>query len=154
MTKFTEIYFDDALRLAQFLSERFNEEIKPVEMDSEGFPLPSKHEEFGERTQALIVGDYAIAFFKKRTGVDEDRKHRNKNLNRVMFGISMKAARERANMSIEELSDYTDITPGNLRRLELGRYDASIDLIYNIAAALGCTFDFIEYKEQDYVKMS
>ena len=31
MNKFTEIYFDDALHLAQFLSKRFNQEIKPVE---------------------------------------------------------------------------------------------------------------------------
>ena len=35
--KFTEIYFDDALRLAQFLSERTGTEIVPVEMDTEGF---------------------------------------------------------------------------------------------------------------------
>ena len=69
MKQFTEVYFDDALRLAQFLAERFNEEIKPVEMDAEGFPMPPKGEEFGERTQALIVGDYAIAFFRKRTSM-------------------------------------------------------------------------------------
>ena len=37
MMKFTEIYFDDALRLAQFLSERTGKEIVPVEMDTEGF---------------------------------------------------------------------------------------------------------------------
>lgn len=48
--------FDDALRLAQYLSERFNEEIKPVEMDSEGFPMPAKGEVFSVKTQALIVG--------------------------------------------------------------------------------------------------
>ena len=147
MNKFTEIYFDDALHLAQFLSKRFNQEIKLVEMDSEGFPMPAKGEEFGARTQALVVGDYAIAFFRKRSNADEDMKYRNRNLYRVQFGICMRAARERANMSIEDLADYTGIKPGSLVNIEKGKFDASIDIIYNIAAALGCTFDFVEYKE-------
>lgn len=147
MKKFTEVYFDDALRLAQFLAERFNEEIKPVEMDAEGFPMPPKGEEFEERTQALIVGDYAIAFFRKRTSIDEDRKYRDRALHRVQFGFKMKEARERVNMSIEELSDYTGIKPRNLENMELGKYDATIDVVSNIASALGCTFDFVEYKQ-------
>ena len=147
MKKFTEVYFDDALRLAQFLAERFNEEIKPVEMDAEGFPMPPKGEEFGERTQALIVGDYAIAYFRKRTSIDEDRKYRDRALHRVQFGFKMMEARERANMSLEDLADYTGIKPRNLENIELGRYDATIDVICNIASALGCTFDFVEYKE-------
>ena len=147
MIKFTEIYFDDALRLAQFLSKRFNQDIKPVEMDSEGFPTPAKGEEFAERTQALVVGDYAIAFFKKRANIDEDRKHRNKNLSRIMFGINMKAARERANMTLEDLADFTGYSVGNLRNIENGKYGVDIEIIAIIAAALGCTFDFVEYKE-------
>lgn len=147
MTKFTEIYFDDALRLAQFLSERYNKEIVPVEMDTDGFPMPPKGEEFGEKTQALIVGDYAIAFFRKRTSIDEDRKYRNRNLSRVKLGISMKENRERVNMTLEDLSDYTGIKAKNLLNIENGRYDASIDTLSIIAAALGCTIDFVEYKE-------
>ncbi len=147
MIKYTEIYFDDALRLAQFLSEHTGKEIQPVEMDSEGFPMPAKGEEFGEKTQALRVGDYAIAFFKKRAKIDENRKKRNKNLSRVMFGFKMREARERVNMSLEDLSDYTDFNVGTLRNLEMGRYSANIDQIFNIAAALGCTVDFVEYKE-------
>lgn len=146
MKKFTEVYFDDALRLAQFLAERFNEEIKPVEMDSDGFPTPPKNEEFGEKTQALLVGDYAIAFFRKRTGYDEDRKYRDRALSRVRFGFMMREARERANMSIEDLSDYTGIKPRNLENIEDGRFDVSIDIIYKIASALGCTFEFVEIK--------
>lgn len=147
MTKYTEIYFDDALRLAQFLSERTGKEIQPVEMDSEGFPMQAKGEEFGEKTQALRVGDYAIAFFKKRVNIDENRKRRNKNLSRVMFGFKMREARERVNMTLEDLSDYTDYNVSTLRNLEMGRYSANIDQIFNIAAALGCTIDFVEYKE-------
>lgn len=146
MKQFTEVYFDDALRLAKFLAERFNKEIKPVEMDAEGFPMPPKGEEFGERTQALIVGDYAIAFFRKRTSIDEDRKLRDRVLHRVQFGFKVKEARERANMSLEDLSDYTGIKPRNLENIELGKFDATIDTICNIASALGCTFDFVEYK--------
>ena len=98
MIKYTEIYYDDALRLAKFLSERTGSDIEPVEMDSVGFPQPAKMEVFEERTPALMVGDYAIAFFKKRTSPDEDIKHRNRTLHRVMFGIKMREARERAGL--------------------------------------------------------
>lgn len=144
--KYTEIYFDDALRLAQFLSERYNKEIIPVEMDSEGFPQPPKNEEFGERTQALIVGDYAIAFFRKRTSPDEDSKLRNRALHRVMFGFKVREARERAGVDLDQLSAYTGIKAKNLENIEKGRFDATIDIIYNIADALGMDFDFVEKK--------
>ena len=147
MQKFTEIYFDDALRLAQFFSERYNKEIVPVEMDSDVFPQPAKNEVFGEKTQALIVGDYAIAFFRKRTSPDEDLKYRDRNLHRVQFGIRMQEARKRAGIDLDQLSAYTDIRVKNLENIEKGKFDATIDIIGNIAAALGCTFDFVEKKE-------
>lgn len=146
MTKFTEIYFDDALRLAQFLSKRLNQEIKPVEMNSDGFPIPPKKEEFGEKTQALIVGDYAIAFFRKRTSPDEDLRYRDRNLHRVQFGIRMQEARKRANIDLDQLSAYTGIKTRNLENIERGRYDATLDIIGNIASALGCAFDFVVNK--------
>jgi DNA-binding XRE family transcriptional regulator len=147
MMKYTEIYFDDALRLAQFLSERTGKEIVPVEMDSEGFPMPPQNEEFGERTQALIVGDNAIAFFRKRTGIDANRKKRDRNLHRIKFGIKLKTARERANMTLEDLADFTDYNPKTLERVENGRFDASLDMMCNLAAALGCDIGFVDYKE-------
>ena len=144
--KYTEIYFDDALRLAKFLSERTGKEIVPVEMDSEGFPMPPRNEEFGEKTPALIVGDYAIAYFKKRNSPDEDIKYRNRTLHRVQFGIKMREARERAGIDLDQLSAYTDIKAKNLENIEKGRFDATIDIIYNIAEALGLDFDFVEKK--------
>ena len=144
--KYTEIYFDDALRLAQFLSERTGKEIVPVEMDTEGFPQPPKNEEFGERTQALIVGDYAIAFFRKRTSPDEDLKMRNRALQRVIFGIKMREARERAGIDLDQLAAYTGFKVKNLENVEKGRFDATIDIIYNIADALGMDFDFVKKK--------
>lgn len=147
MRKFTEIYFDDALRLAQFFAERYNKEIVPVEMDSEGFPQPAKNEVFGAKTQALIVGDYAVAFFRKRTNPDQDMKYRDRTLHRVQFGIRMQEARKRAGIDLDQLSAYTDIKVKNLENIEKGRYDVSIDIIGNIAAALDCTFDFVANKE-------
>lgn len=143
MRKFTEVYFDDALRLAQFLAERFNEEIKPVEMDSEGFPTPPKNEDFRERTHALLVGDYAIAFFRKRTSPDEDLKYKNRALHRVQFGFMMREARERAGIDLDRLSEYTGIKAKNLENIENGRFDVSIDIIYNIADAIGGSFVFL-----------
>ena len=147
MTKYTEIYYDDALRLAQFLSERTGKEIVPVEMESEGFPMLPKNEVFGKKTPAFIVGDYAIAYFKKRNSPDEDLKYRDRNLHRLQFGIKMREARERAGIDLDQLSAYTDIKKKNLENIENGKYDVSIDIIGNIASALGCTFGFVENKE-------
>jgi DNA-binding XRE family transcriptional regulator len=144
MMKYTEIYFDDALRLAKFLSERTGKEIVPVEMDSEGFPVPPKNEEFGEKTPALIVGDYAIAYFKKRNSPDEDLKYRNRTLHRVQLGFKMREARERAGIDLDQLSAYTDIKVKNLVNIEKGRFDVTIDILGNIAAALGCSIDFVD----------
>ena len=144
MKKFTEIYYDDALRLAKFLSERTGSDIEPVEMDSVGFPQPAKMEVFEERTPALMVGDYAIAFFKKRTSPDEDLKYRDRTLHRVQLGIKMQEARKRADIDLDQLSAYTGLKVKNLENIEKGRFDVTIDIIANIAAALGCTFDFVE----------
>ena len=147
MTKYTEIYYDDALRLAQFLSERTGKEIVPVEMESEGFPMPPKNEVFGEKTSAFILGDYAIAYFKKRNSPVEDLKYRDRNLHRLQFGIKMREARERAGIDLDQLSAYTDIKTKNLENIENGKFDVSIDIIGNIASALGYTFGFVENKE-------
>ena len=142
--KFTEIYFDDALRLAQFLSDRTGKEIVPAEMDTEGFPMPPKSEEFGERTPALIVGDYAIAYFKKRNSPDEDLKYRDRTLHRVQLGFKMQEARKRADIDLDQLSAYTGIKAKNLENIEKGRFDVTIDILGNIAEALGCDIDFVE----------
>ena len=142
--KFTEIYFDDALRLAQFLSDRTGKEIVPAEMDTEGFPMPPKSEEFGEKTPALIVGDYAIAYFKKRNSPDEDLKYRDRTLHRVQLGIKMQEARKRADIDLDQLSAYTGIKAKNLENIEKGRFDVTIDILGNIAEALGCDIDFVE----------
>lgn len=142
--KYTEVYYDDALRLAQFFSEHDNQDIEPVEMEAKGFPVPPKGEEFGEKTNAFVVGDYAIAFFRKRNSPDEDLKYRDRNLHRVMFGVKMQEARKRADMDLDQLSAYTGIKIRNLENIENGRFDVSIDIIGNIASALGCTIDFVE----------
>ena len=142
--KFTEIYFDDALRLAQFLSDRTGKEIVPVEMDTEGFPIPPKSEEFGQKTPALIVGDYAIAYFKKRNSPDQDLKYRDRTLHRVQLGFKMQEARKRAGIDLDQLSAYTGIKAKNLENIEKGRFDVTIDILGNIAAALGCSIDFVE----------
>lgn len=144
--KYTEVYFDDALRLAQYFSERDEQDIEPVEMDSKGFPLPSKGMEFGEKTQALIVGDYAIAFFKKRQSPDEDLRYRDRNLHRVQIGMKIQEARIRADMTIADVSAYTGIRERNLENIENGRFDVTIDVLGNIASAIGCTIEFVENK--------
>lgn len=116
-------------------------------MSSKGFPVPPKGEEFGEKTNAFVVGDYAIAYFKKRKSPDEDLKYRDRNLYRVQFGIKMQEARKRADVTLDELSASTGIKIRNLENIENGRYDVTLDIMYNIASALGCTLDFMEHEK-------
>ena len=92
----------------------------------------------------LIVGDYAIAYFKKRNSPDEDLKYRDRTLHRVQLGFKMQEARKRADIDLDQLSAYTGIKAKNLENIEKGRFDVTIDILGNIAAALGCSIDFVD----------
>jgi transcriptional regulator with XRE-family HTH domain len=56
----------------------------------------------------------------------------------------MQEARKRADIDLDQLSAYTGLKVKNLENIEKGRFDVTIDIIANLAAALGCTFDFVE----------
>ena len=56
----------------------------------------------------------------------------------------MREARERADIDLDQLSAYTGIKAKNLENIEKGRFDVTIDILGNIAEALGCDIDFVE----------
>ena len=141
--RFTEIYYDDAQRLAVYLANRDGCEIEIINGSSEYFPLPPKMKDLPEMVNAFRVGDYEIAYLDKRPYPEKDLKYRNRNLHRVMMGERIRFAREEKGMSLEQLEILTGIKAKNLENIELGRYDASIDVLSNIGEALGCHLDFV-----------
>lgn len=142
--KYTEIYYDDAVRFAQYIQANYGGEIELVKEDAEGFPLPPKHKMFGVMVDCLKVGNYEIAYFEQRKNPDDDKKHRNRNLYRFIMGQKIKEVRELSGMTLEELSERSGYKAGNLRNIELGKYNADIDTLCNIVEAMDAHFEVMK----------
>ena len=139
--RFTELYFDDAQRLAQYLSVRDGEEIEIVNCPSEFFPIPPKQKVLPDKVNAFRVGRYEIAYL---TTQKSEPKYSNRNLHRVIAGEMIQNMRIFKRMSLETLEEKTGIRAKNLESIENGRYDVSIDILGNIADALGCHLELVE----------
>lgn len=141
--RFTELYYDDAERLALYLSARDGAGIGLVQCPSDLFPIPPKMKEMPDAVNAFKVGNYEVAYLEKRPYAEKDAKYRNRTLHRVMLGERLRDARESQGMSLDDLERATGIRAKNIENIELGRYDASIDVLGNLGEALGCHLDFV-----------
>lgn len=141
--RFTEIYFDDAERLALYLSSRDKKEIITEKSSSELFPVPPKMKCMPDEVNVFCVGNYEIAYLEHRDYPEQDVKYKNRTLHRVMLGERLKEAREVRGMSLEGLEQLTGIRAKNIENIEAGRFDATIDILGNIGDALGCHVDFV-----------
>lgn len=141
--RYTELYFEDAQRLALYLANREDEEVEMYNGLSEFFPLPPKGVKLPTRINAFSVGDYRVAYIYDGAPEGKDLKYRNRSLHRVMLGERITEAREAKGMSLESLELLTGLKASNIANIELGRLDAGIDVISNIGEALGCHLDFI-----------
>lgn len=63
---------------------------------------------------------------------------------RERIGKRIAEIRKSKGLSQTKLAELTDIAPGNIARIEIGRYSTGIDLLSKIADALGYKLDFIE----------
>lgn len=63
---------------------------------------------------------------------------------RERIGKRIAEIRKSKGLSQVKLAELTDIAPGNIARIETGRYSTGIDLLSKIADALGYKLDFIE----------
>ena len=141
--RFTEIYYDDAERLALYLSARDKEEVFTEKCPSECFPIPPKMKTMPEEVEAFVVGNYEIAYIEHRTHEDQDMKYRNRVLHRVMLGERIRELREKAGYTCYDIETMTGIRAKNLENIEAGRFDVTIDILGNIGDALGCHVDFV-----------
>lgn len=66
---------------------------------------------------------------------------------RVNFGERIKQLRESKGLDVKTVAERAGIQASNLMRIEQGRYAANIDLLTNIAAAMGMKMDFVDLKK-------
>lgn len=142
--RFTETYYDDAVRFAQYIQATEGGEIELVKEDAEGFPLPPKHKVFDNMVNCLKVKNYEIAYFEQRKHKDDDKKHRNRNLYRFIMGQKIKEVRELSGITLEELAEKSGYRPNNIKNIEMGRFNADIDTLCNIVEAMGAHFEIMK----------
>ena len=58
--RFTEMYYDDAVRFAQYIQATEGGEIELVKEEADGFPLPPKHKVFDNMVNCLKIRNIAI----------------------------------------------------------------------------------------------
>lgn len=63
---------------------------------------------------------------------------------RERIGKRIAEIRKSKGLSQAKLAELTCIAPGNIARIETGKYSTGIDLLSKIADALGYKLDFIE----------
>ena len=63
---------------------------------------------------------------------------------RERIGKRIAEIRKQKGISQAHLSELTGIAPGNIARIELGKYSTGIDILSKIAKALNYRVDFVE----------
>lgn len=68
---------------------------------------------------------------------------------RINFGERIKQLRESKKLDVKTVAERAGIQASNLTRIEQGRYAANIDLLTNIAAAMGMKMDFVDLEKEE-----
>lgn len=61
---------------------------------------------------------------------------------RIRIGKRIAAIRSEKNLSQSDLAKLTGMTPGNISRIESGKYSTGIDILSRIADVLGYRLEF------------
>lgn len=70
----------------------------------------------------------------------------DRNKERERIGIRIKELRKKQGMDAKELAQKIGIDPGNLSRIEQGRFSVGFDILNKIANVMNMQVDFIEKK--------
>ena len=63
---------------------------------------------------------------------------------RIRIGKRITEIRKGKNLSQADLAELTGMTPGNISRIESGRYSTGVDILSKIADVLGYQLEFEE----------
>lgn len=149
INKYTEVYFVDALRFAQYVADSYGGTIADILTMPDGFPVPApKGYAYPFEVHALRVGNIQIAYLTTDIPAENDLKHRNRNLYRFVMGEQIMDMRLSKGFSLSDLSALTGYKRSTLDSLEHGRFRADIHILGAVAQALGCTLRLVE-KEED-----
>lgn len=148
INKYTEAYFVDALRFAQYVAGNFGGTIADILTTPDGFPVPApKGYDYPAEVHALRVGNIQIAYLTTDLPTEKDRKHRDRNLYRFVMGEQIMDMRLSKGISLSELSALTGYSRTTLDSLEHGRFRADVQILSAVAQALGCTLRLVEKEE-------
>ena len=141
MQRFTELYKDDAERLALYFSKRDDIEIVMITEKGADFPTPPKMRSMPDMVNAYKVGYYEIAYLENERPEGEDLKYKDRNLARVMIGDKIRQLRKQRGITLDELAEKSGIKAGNIANIEAGRFNVAIDTLSNLCDAMD--FDMI-----------
>ena len=57
--------------------------------------------------------------------------------NRIQIGNRISELRQEKGMSVIQLAEKCDVSPQNIYKIEDGKYNVSIDILYKVCKALG-----------------
>lgn len=117
-----EIFRDIAARL-----DKYGLNILPDILDMYGLP-PCEFPRLCEGKRFYLLFENGRAVLHR---IDEWAGRRK-------FGASLKAARLRLGLSVEDVAELADFTPSTVRRMEAGGFAFSIDQAARVADVLKC----------------
>ena len=93
----------------------------------------------GEITRQLMINRFESVFSFQRDPIQ----------NRVIMGDRIRELREQKGMDIMTLAFKSNIQPNTLKRIEVGKFSADLDILTQIAQGMGMKIDFIELKNEE-----
>lgn len=143
MLRFTEIYYEDALRFAQYVQATTGGEIELARENAEEFPEPPNGYALGEMTECFKIGSIEIAYIRADHPLKEEAKKRNRSLYRYIFGSMIREYRMQHGYTLDEISEQIGYKVSNLKSLESGRYNANIDVISKVLEVMDVHLEIV-----------
>lgn len=81
--------------------------------------------------------EWLVTFHSDKMNKETDSRKR--------IGSKITQLRMMRGISVDELSDQSNISPSNLSRIEAGRYNVSIDVLADITDSLNAEIEFSVY---------
>ena len=93
----------------------------------------------GEITRQLMINRFESVFSFQRDPIQ----------NRVIMGDRIRELREQKGMDIMTLAFKSNIQPNTLKRIEVGKFSADLDILTQIAQGMGMKIDIVELKNDE-----
>ena len=77
-------------------------------------------------------------------GAEPEDRMSTEQMERIYIGKRVAMLRVERGMSQKELAEKAGIKPGNVLRIETGKYNIGLDILSKVAKALNIEFDFVD----------